>query len=241
MKSWTAATSPCIRPLRRCPARRPPAPPVGERESVRRAGAAAAPARDLRKRIGSALAAIAALVVEVLRGDQGRAAAAAEAQAADDVGHGARLGRRLQPVLGLAVRGRLRRAAVRARDGPRDPAAPRGHQGQRADVHPVPRRRRLRRSRSATTRWPRRASGLAGPILGTLGAAAALAIAGARPAATLLRALAYVGFFINLFNLLPVVPLDGGRAMAAMAPWMWFVGFGALVALRAVASTTRSC
>ncbi len=32
-----------------------------------------------------------------------------------------------------------------------------------------------------------------------------------------LRALAYFGFFLNLFNLLPVVPLDGGRAMAAMA------------------------
>jgi hypothetical protein len=27
------------------------------------------------------------------------------------------------------------------------------------------------------------------------------------------------------------VPLDGGRAMAAMAPWMWFVGFAALVAV----------
>jgi Zn-dependent protease len=36
---------------------------------------------------------------------------------------------------------------------------------------------------------------------------------------------------INLFNLLPVVPLDGGRAMAAMAPWMWFVGFGGLIAM----------
>jgi Zn-dependent protease len=45
------------------------------------------------------------------------------------------------------------------------------------------------------------------------------------------RALAYIGFFLNLFNLLPVVPLDGGRAMAAMAPWMWFVGLGALVAM----------
>jgi len=48
---------------------------------------------------------------------------------------------------------------------------------------------------------------------------------------SLLFALAYVGFLINLFNLLPVLPLDGGRAMAAMAPWMWFVGFAAMVAL----------
>jgi len=43
------------------------------------------------------------------------------------------------------------------------------------------------------------------------------------------RALAFTGFFINLFNLIPVVPFDGGRAMAAMAPWMWFVGFGAML------------
>ena len=37
------------------------------------------------------------------------------------------------------------------------------------------------------------------------------------------------GFFLNLFNLVPVVPLDGGRAMAAMAPWMWFAGFVAML------------
>ncbi len=72
--------------------------------------------------------------------------------------------------------------------------------------------------------------GLAGPVLGTLGAAACWGLAEATNS-DFLRALAYVGFFLNLFNLLPVVPLDGGRAMAAMAPWMWFVGFGAVVVL----------
>jgi Zn-dependent protease len=72
--------------------------------------------------------------------------------------------------------------------------------------------------------------GLAGPILGSLGAAACLVI-GEAANSDFFRALAYIGFFLNLFNLLPVVPLDGGRAMAAMAPWMWFVGLGALVAL----------
>ncbi len=72
--------------------------------------------------------------------------------------------------------------------------------------------------------------GLAGPVLGTLGAAACLLI-GEAANSDFFRALAYIGFFLNLFNLLPIVPLDGGRAMAAMAPWMWFVGFGVLVAL----------
>jgi Zn-dependent protease len=45
------------------------------------------------------------------------------------------------------------------------------------------------------------------------------------------RALAYVGFFLNLFNLLPVVPLDGGRAMAALSPVVWIAGLAGLVAL----------
>jgi Zn-dependent protease len=72
--------------------------------------------------------------------------------------------------------------------------------------------------------------GLAGPILGSIGAAACILIWHAT-GNDLWRALAFTGFFLNLFNLLPVVPLDGGRAMAAMAPWMWFVGLAGMVAL----------
>jgi Zn-dependent protease len=36
--------------------------------------------------------------------------------------------------------------------------------------------------------------------------------------------LAAVGFLINLFNLIPMLPLDGGRAAAALHPAIWFVG-----------------
>jgi Zn-dependent protease len=72
--------------------------------------------------------------------------------------------------------------------------------------------------------------GLAGPILGSIGSAACIVVWQAT-GSDLWRALAFTGFFLNLFNLLPVVPLDGGRAMAAMAPWMWFVGFAAMLAL----------
>jgi Zn-dependent protease len=76
--------------------------------------------------------------------------------------------------------------------------------------------------------------GLAGPILGSL---ACLIPAGLWLAtgSEFWQALAFTGFFLNLFNLVPVVPFDGGRAMAAMAPWMWFVGLGALLALLLVA------
>ncbi|MBV9839092.1 MAG: site-2 protease family protein [Solirubrobacterales bacterium] len=75
--------------------------------------------------------------------------------------------------------------------------------------------------------------GLAGPILGSIGSAACILVWHAT-GNDLWRALAFTGFFLNLFNLLPVVPLDGGRAMAAMAPWMWFVGFVAMLALAVI-------
>jgi Zn-dependent protease len=65
--------------------------------------------------------------------------------------------------------------------------------------------------------------GLAGPILGSVGAAACWAI-GAGIDSDFWRALAFIGFFLNLFNLAPVTPLDGGRAVAALSPWMWFLG-----------------
>jgi Zn-dependent protease len=73
--------------------------------------------------------------------------------------------------------------------------------------------------------------GLAGPILGTIGTLIPLAI-WLITGSDLWRAIAYVGFFINLINLLPVLPLDGGRAMAVLGPWVWLAGI-----LIAVAAT----
>ena len=59
--------------------------------------------------------------------------------------------------------------------------------------------------------------GLAGPILGSIATLVPLGIWLAT-GDDFWRALAYIGFFLNLFNLLPVLPLDGGRAMAALSP-----------------------
>src|SRR3954470_9617332 len=70
--------------------------------------------------------------------------------------------------------------------------------------------------------------GLAGPVLGSLACLVPLALYGAT-GNHLFQALAFTGFFLNLFNLAPVLPLDGGRAMAALAPWMWIVGFGVML------------
>jgi Zn-dependent protease len=72
--------------------------------------------------------------------------------------------------------------------------------------------------------------GLAGPILGTIGTLIPLAIYLAT-GSDLWRALAYVGFFLNLINLLPVLPLDGGRAMAVLGPKIWIAGI--LIAIAA--------
>jgi Zn-dependent protease len=72
--------------------------------------------------------------------------------------------------------------------------------------------------------------GLAGPILGSIATLVPLGIWLATDS-DFWRALAYIGFFLNLFNLLPVLPLDGGRAMAALSPYVWVAGFAGLIAL----------
>ncbi|MDX6631537.1 MAG: hypothetical protein QOH00_3783 [Gaiellales bacterium] len=76
--------------------------------------------------------------------------------------------------------------------------------------------------------------GLAGPVLGTLGAAVVLGL-GELQNSDLLRAAGHTGFLLNLFNLLPIVPLDGGRAMAAIHPALWIAGIAGLAALLVVA------
>ena len=72
--------------------------------------------------------------------------------------------------------------------------------------------------------------GLAGPVLGSIATLLPLGIYLAT-GEDFWQALAFVGFFLNLFNLLPVLPLDGGRAMAALSPRLWIVGFVLLIAM----------
>ncbi|HJV29373.1 MAG TPA: site-2 protease family protein, partial [Gaiellaceae bacterium] len=82
--------------------------------------------------------------------------------------------------------------------------------------------------------WREARVALAGPIVGTLGACVFWAI-GAATDRDFFTAMAYVGFFLNLFNLLPIVPLDGGRAVAALHPAFWLVGLAGLVVLMIIA------
>jgi Zn-dependent protease len=73
-------------------------------------------------------------------------------------------------------------------------------------------------------------SSLAGPAVGLLGAAGVFAAA-QQTDSPFLYALAYTGFLINLFNLAPVLPLDGGRVAGALHPAIWIAGMLGAVAL----------
>jgi Zn-dependent protease len=70
--------------------------------------------------------------------------------------------------------------------------------------------------------------GLAGPVAGTFASLVSLQIF-KWTANPLYLLIASVGFILNLLNLLPLGPLDGGRISAAVTKWMWLLGGGVLV------------
>jgi Zn-dependent protease len=71
--------------------------------------------------------------------------------------------------------------------------------------------------------------GIAGPVAGTIGALVCYALF-LQTGLPFLGIAAYAGFLMNLFNLLPIPPLDGGRVTAAVSPWIWMLGLVGLVA-----------
>ena len=70
--------------------------------------------------------------------------------------------------------------------------------------------------------WIEAQVGIGGPLLGTAGAVFCygLYLVTGNP---FFSALAYTGFFLNLFNLAPVGFLDGGRVATALSPWLWLL------------------
>jgi len=88
----------------------------------------------------------------------------------------------------------------------------------------------IQMKRMPQSAWHEALNGIAGPILGTAGAAVCWAI-GAYYDSRPLIALAFLGFLINLFNLVPFLPLDGGRIAVAIHPWIVALGLVALVGL----------
>ncbi|HVT22301.1 MAG TPA: site-2 protease family protein [Mycobacteriales bacterium] len=63
---------------------------------------------------------------------------------------------------------------------------------------------------------------LAGPVIGAAGGLALAAYAHTS-GSNLMRALAFTALLLNLFNLIPLVPLDGGRVADLIYPWVWVV------------------
>ncbi len=74
------------------------------------------------------------------------------------------------------------------------------------------------------------AVGIGGPAVGTAASVLCLAAYTVTGWAVLLPA-AFFGFLLNLVNLLPVSPLDGGRIVAAVSPRIWWLGLPLLFAL----------
>lgn len=83
--------------------------------------------------------------------------------------------------------------------------------------------------------------GYGGPLLGSIAALAVFGLYLALPKegtlSTILLASSYTGVFLNLFNLLPISPLDGGRVTQAVGTWFRYIG---LIALAAVSVLLKS-
>jgi Zn-dependent protease len=71
--------------------------------------------------------------------------------------------------------------------------------------------------------WTEALMAYGGPLAGCAGSWICLFIAD-ELAQPWLMAIASVSFVINLFNMIPVPPLDGGRICAAVSPWFWLIG-----------------
>jgi Zn-dependent protease len=76
--------------------------------------------------------------------------------------------------------------------------------------------------------WIEACVGIGGPMLGTFGALVCNSL-GEMFDAPVFIALAWFGYFLNLFNLTPVGMLDGGRIVTALSRWLWLPGFAALL------------
>ncbi len=72
--------------------------------------------------------------------------------------------------------------------------------------------------------WEEAVFGISGPVLGSLGAFACLGIHQLTGSFYFVE-LALFGFFLNLFNLIPLGFLDGGHVAVALSRWLWVPGY----------------
>jgi Zn-dependent protease len=81
-----------------------------------------------------------------------------------------------------------------------------------------------------TTAYKQGLIGIAGPILGTVGATVA-AVGYLNTHWSVLLIAAWIGFYINLFNLIPMGMLDGGWILGAVSKWAYVAGMAILAGL----------
>lgn len=72
--------------------------------------------------------------------------------------------------------------------------------------------------------------GIGGPVLGGVGAAVCLGVAWVT-GSLFWYSLASVGFLINLFNMIPISPLDGGRIVGVIGRGLWIAGYAVGIAV----------
>ena len=75
--------------------------------------------------------------------------------------------------------------------------------------------------------WMEAWVGIGGPLLGAA-SALALHLLGIAFGSPVFVALAWTGYWLNLFNLIPVGQLDGGRIVTAISTWLWIPGVVAM-------------
>jgi Zn-dependent protease len=71
--------------------------------------------------------------------------------------------------------------------------------------------------------WTEARMAYAGPLAGGLGGWVCL-LAGIQMNWPVMIPIAAFTFFLNLFNLIPIPPMDGGRVCAAVSRWFWILG-----------------
>jgi membrane-associated protease RseP (regulator of RpoE activity) len=72
--------------------------------------------------------------------------------------------------------------------------------------------------------WEEAVFGIAGPLFGTFGACLCW-ITASITGSFYFAELAMLGFFLNLFNLIPLGCLDGGHIAVALTRWLWIPGY----------------
>ena len=83
---------------------------------------------------------------------------------------------------------------------------------------------------NAQSAWGEAVIGIGGPLGGTLAAFICwgLYFAIGHP---IFLALAFFAFFMNLFNMTPIFPLDGGRIVGSISAYLWLVGIVVFIGL----------